>query len=256
MSAHPSIAGTRLSSSAYADHLAADHAAMLAAASDLDAAVPGCPGWTTRDLLSHVVGVYRHKSTALETGSAPPEGQGPWGEIAEGVDVREVLRAEYERLRELLTADEAAPAWSWWPAEQTVGFWQRRMAQETAVHRWDAESAAHGVDGAGAIAEELAADGVDEILGWLAWPWDELPQPEAAGQRVLVSSGEHSWTVTLTPTRVDVVGGSGEAEALVAADPSGLLLHLWGRPGEHGVATGGDDTALRLFRERLAMLGD
>ncbi len=39
----------------------------------------------------------------------------------------------------------------------------------------------------------------------------------------------------------------------VAGEPSDLLLHLWGRPGEHGIATMGDPVALALLRERLAM---
>ena len=40
---------------------------------------------------------------------------------------------------------------------------------------------------------------------------------------------------------------------LVAGEPSGLLLHLWGRSGEHGIATGGDVTAVAQLAERLAM---
>lgn len=257
MTTHPSIDGTRLSTEAYLAHFDADVAATLAAATDLSAAVPGCPDWTVRDLLSHVVGVYRHKIVALDT-DAQPEQQGfdRWGVIAEGSDPRDVLREEAAALRQRLVArDASAATYAWWPSEQTVGFWQRRMAQETAVHRWDAESAVDGPDSAGAIADDLAVDGVDELLGWLTWPWDEEPQPAAAGQSVLVSTADHAWTVTLHPTRVEVVGGSSDtAVALVAGEPSGLLLHLWGRPGEHGIATGGDAVALDLLRERLAML--
>ncbi len=53
-------------------------------------------------------------------------------------------------LRERLTARDPARRrrGRGGPREQTVGFWIRRMAQETAVHRWDAESAVSGVDGA------------------------------------------------------------------------------------------------------------
>ncbi len=48
----------------------------------------------------------------------------------------------YADLRALLVArPDSAPTWSWWPADQSVGFWVRRMAHETAVHRWDAEGA-------------------------------------------------------------------------------------------------------------------
>lgn len=255
MTGNPSVDGTRRPSEDYLAHLDADVEAMLAAATDLGADVPGCPDWDVSDLLSHVVGVYRHKSVAMETDAEPVLTLGEWGAIERGQDVRDVLRAEYARLRALLTARPSdTPTWTWWPGEQTVGFWQRRMAHETAVHRWDVQSAVVGPEGADAIDDDLADDGIDELLGWLTFPWDEETLPEAAGQTVLVSSGEHSWTVTIEPTRVGVVGGSGDAQALVAGPPSGLLLHLWGRPGDHAVATGGDALALSLLRQRLAML--
>lgn len=250
----PSIDGTRLSAAAYLEHLDADLEALLDAASDLGRDVPSCPGWTVRDLLSHVIGVYRHKCEALRTDAPPAErGEDDWGVLRDGEDPREVLRAAYAELRALLTAREpSATTWTWWPQEQTVGFWLRRMAQETAVHRWDGEAAAYGVDGAQPVDDDLAEDGIDELLGWMRWDWTEVPQPAAAGQQVLVSTGEHAWTLTLEPTAVRVEGGAGEASALLAGDASAVLLHLWGRPGQD-VATGGDSAALELLRERLAM---
>jgi uncharacterized protein (TIGR03083 family) len=254
MTAQPSIDGTRLSDERYLELLDLDLEALLAASDDLAAAVPGCPGWTVRDLLSHVIGVYRHKIAALDTDSAPPPREsGDWGDLAADEDPRETLRTAYAALRERLTArDPATPTWTWWPGEQRLGFWIRRMAQETAVHRWDAESAAHGPDGATPIPDDLATDGVDELLGWLTWEWDDDPRPEADGQTVLVSTADHSWTLAFTPTRVTVTGGGTDGSAFVAGEPSGLLLHVWGRPGDHGVATMGDPLALRLMRERLA----
>jgi len=252
MTESPSIDGTRLADVRYLELLDADVAALLAASGDLAADVPGCPGWTVRDLLCHVVGVYRHKIVAIDTATQPAAAD--WGSLADTDDPREVLATEYAALRERLTArDPLTPTWAWWPTEQTLAFWIRRMAQETAVHRWDAQTAAQGLAGAAPIDAELAADGVDELLGWLRWDWSQAPQADAAGQAVLVSTADHSWTLTLEPTAVTVTGGGTDGVAFVAAEPSGLLLHVWGRPGDHGVATLGDTTALRLMRERLAM---
>ena len=255
MTAQPSIDGTRLTDERYLELLDADHAAMLAASGDLAADVPGCPGWTVRDLLSHVIGVYRHKVVALDTGEQPaPRDFGDWGSLEPDDDPRQVLATVYAELRERLTArDPPTPTWAWWPTEQTLGFWIRRMAQETAVHRWDAETAVHGLNGASPIADDLATDGVDELLGWLTWPWDEVPQDDASGQSVLVSTSDHAWTVRLSRTVVEVSGGGTDGDAFVAGAPSGLLLHVWGRPGGHSVATIGDQAALGLLRERLAM---
>jgi uncharacterized protein (TIGR03083 family) len=255
MTEQPSIDGTRLPDERYLELLDSDLEALVAASDDLAAEVPGCPGWTVRDLLSHVIGVYRHKVVAIDHNAAPPAPEsGDWGDLADGEDPREVLRGVYAELRERLTArDPLTPAWAWWPSEQTLGFWIRRMAQETAVHRWDAETAVHGLAGATPIADDLATDGVDELLGWLTWPWDEVPQDDATGQTVLVSTSDHAWTVTLSRTAVSVSGGGTDGGAFIAGAPSGLLLQVWGRPGGHSVATIGDQTALRLLRERLAM---
>lgn len=249
----PSIDGTRLAPADYLAAFDAELEALLAVATDLSADVPGCPGWTVRDLLSHVLGVYRHKNAAFAAGASPASPDDGWGALRDGDDPAALLRDEAAALRAHLDRDPATPAWSWWPPEQTVGFWQRRMAQETAVHRWDADSAVHGPDDADPVGDALAEDGIDELLGWLTWDWTDEPQPDARGQRVLVSTGEHTWTVALHETRVEVTGGGDDADALLAGEPSGLLLHLWGRPGEHGIASGGDADALRLLTERLAM---
>ena len=49
--------------------LAADGRALRDAATDLDAPVPPCPGWTVQDAVEHTAMVYAHKSAVLETGA-------------------------------------------------------------------------------------------------------------------------------------------------------------------------------------------
>ena len=63
---------------------------------------------------------------------------------------------------QLRATDPAAECWSWHPDERSAGFWARRMAHETLVHRWDAEAGA-GTTGA-AMDPTVAADGIDEYL--------------------------------------------------------------------------------------------
>jgi len=254
MTSHPSLDATRLNATEYLDFLDRDVEALLAASVDLELDVPGCPGWTVADLLSHVLSVFRRRVVSLDLDAAP-EGHG-WGAIADGEDVREVLREVYGELRvRIRSRSEDEATWSFRPNEGTVGFWHRRLAHEVSVHRWDAQSASRGIEGADPIDPVLASDGIDELLGWLM-TWDfAYPQDDAAGQTVLMSAGEHAWRITMYPTRVEVIGGSGDAGALMAAEPSDLLLEMWGRPGEHGVATMGDPVALRLLREHIAARG-
>lgn len=249
---------TRLARERYLEAMDADVEALAACSTDLGLPVPSCPGWTVRDLVGHVVGVYRHKIVALRTDQAPPERDEPWSGLGPDDDPVSALRSAYSELRELLVArPDSAVTWSWWPPEQTVGFWVRRMAQETSVHRWDADAAVHGATGAEPIDDDLATDGVDELLGWLAWEWPpDMAQEGAAGQRVQVSTADHDWVVTLDPTQASIEHGTADdVVAMLAGAPGELVLELWGRPAE-GIATTGDLEALRLLRERLAASTD
>ena len=83
---------------------------------------------------------------------------------AEGQDPAEWFRERLAELTdELSSRGPQATAYTWYDDDQTVGFWFRRMAQETAVHRTDVES---GFDAVTAVADDLAVDGIDEVLDW------------------------------------------------------------------------------------------
>ena len=69
--------------------------------------------------------------------------------------------------------DPEAPAWNLAPQPKKAGFWPRRMAHETAVHRWDAQLA---IAAGEPIEAKLAADGVSEVLDtWLPAGRRHLP---------------------------------------------------------------------------------
>jgi uncharacterized protein (TIGR03083 family) len=252
----PSLDGTRLAPDRYFALWAQDFDAFgSAAATDLSIEVPSCPGWTMRDLVSHLVGVYRHKSATLESGKAPGDREsGGWGDLDPDRDPIDELRQAYDDMRGRLSGlSPDAPAATFWPPEQTAGFWMRRMAQETAVHRWDADAAAHGEAKAQPIDEDLALDGVDELLGWLAWEWDDRDALAGAhGQTVVVSSGTHAWTVRLHPTAIVVEGGvtTDDPDAWITGDASDVLLDLWGRTAS-GVTIAGDADVVSMMRARL-----
>lgn len=149
---------TTLSPERYLQLLDADSARLAeVAARGLDADVPPCPEWTVRDLLQHIAVVYLHKVEALRTGRRPD----PWP--PPGLDERDPheLFADARRslLAELSDHDVDEPSWTWWPPDQTAGFWYRRMAQETVIHRVDAELSHDVVT---AVDPALAVDGVDD----------------------------------------------------------------------------------------------
>lgn len=225
----------------------------------LDVAVPSCPDWTVRDLLEHTAVVYLHKIEAMRSGAQPD----PWPPDLTGRDIPELYdEARRELIAELAQRGPDAETWTWWTPEQTTGFWFRRMAHETAVHRVDAELA-HGV--VSPIDARLATDGIDEILRvMLAGPdWEQYPSDHPVDAAVRITSGGRSWTVTLSRTDVTVTEttephedhdepGETQVAAEVFGDPDDVLLWLWHRRDDDAVGFAGDRAATTAFRARLA----
>lgn len=135
--------------------------AALAAAADrgLGPDVPSCPGWKVRDVVEHTGVVQRHKEQIVRERwiDAGPDRTNP---PSSGL-IEWFLKGSESLLATLADTDPTIPVFSWYPPDQSVGFWYRRMAHETAIHRVDAELG-HGI--VNPIEPELAADGIDEIL--------------------------------------------------------------------------------------------
>jgi uncharacterized protein (TIGR03083 family) len=229
----------------YLGLLAADGVRLRTTAStDLTALVPCCPGWTAGDVVTHTAEVYEHKLAAIALGGTRPD---PWPP-AWPAD-HDPLAWFDDALNRLLTTltetDLSAPSWTWWPADQSCGFWLRRMAQETAVHRTDAEAAAGTLT---PVAEDLAIDGIEEVLTMmLSGDWSDEPQPDSVGT---VNIGG-AWLVTMSETLIDVRPTDAPAAAEVEGSPSDLLLWLWGRVPDTAVCISGDGSVAAKLRERL-----
>ena len=176
-------------------------------------AVPSCPAWTLRDLTMHLGRVYGWAGAATRATERPPRPETEWPPDAAGM--ADHLLAQLALLVDALEGDPGQPAWSFAPGHGTLGFWQRRQLQETAVHRWDAEAACGRTTD---IDAEIAADGLDEladILIGLRIAEGRL----APGASVTAVSGEGGrWTF-----------GQGEPVAEVAGTASDLLLLGWRR---------------------------
>jgi uncharacterized protein (TIGR03083 family) len=220
---------------------------------DLTATVPSCPEWTVADLARHVGAVYLHKVECMRLGTHPTDWPPP------GLNDENALSL-LDRAYPALTAEFAARtpeshAFTWYEPDQTVGFWIRRMAQETVIHRVDAELGA-GADLA-PIPADLAHDGIDEFLiafvayGASVWP-DEYGTvlAEADGRSVRMSTSDASWLVRPTARSIEVTnGGADTAAATVHGDLSDLLLWMWGRVGDDRVTITGDNAAVKYLRQ-------
>lgn len=250
--------------SRYLDWLRADGERLAAVAElGLDVDVPSCPGWTVADLVAHTGGVHRNKEQLVREGwrnaqppqvEAPDDGLVAWYRSGLG-DLVDTLAAH----------DPAEPAATWYPDDQSVGFWYRRMACETAVHRVDAELA-HGV--VTPLPPDVAADAVDEVLVvfMVGYPeWADIDRIDRTVRLAATDTGA-TWTLrylTFSGTSprtgmryeaeptFELIDDPGPA-TLVAGAAEDLLLFLWGRRSAEGLSVDGDPSILDDLRQVAA----
>ncbi|HEV3463559.1 MAG TPA: maleylpyruvate isomerase family mycothiol-dependent enzyme [Actinomycetota bacterium] len=236
----------------YLQALRDEGTALVAAARlGLDPPVPACPGWAVADLVLHTGMVHRHKLEIVRGRLAEPPD--PWPPPA---PPRGELLGWYEQgLEELLTvlevADPETRVWTFYRPDQTAGFWRRRMAQETAVHRVDAESA-HG--GPRPVPAALAADGVSELLEVFLAPNAEGEPVGGRGESLHLhaTDTEGEWRLRLLPAGVEVGRGHARGDATASGGASDLLLFLWGRAPADPLERSGDPALLPRVRELAA----
>jgi uncharacterized protein (TIGR03083 family) len=230
----------------YGTHIRLDGDAMSAAAARAapDLAVPSCPEWDMAALVAHTGAVHRWVAGMLASRAAEraefPEAPADWDD----------RRAWFgEGLGTLLAAiDEVGaeePVWNWADrAPAPARFWPRRMAHETAVHRWDAQ---HAVDPERAepIDDALADDGIDEYLGFVGMWLAHRPAARLHGRL-----GLGGRTLVLHPGRVEVADGLDRPDAVVSGSASDLLLFLTGRRPD-GLGVEGDRSVLAAWEESV-----
>lgn len=225
-------------------HLRFEAARLRAAAARgvWDRPVAACGDWDVQRLVAHVGRVHRWATVAVTTGREPSrEALSP-----PPVDPDELLAWYTEGIGPLVAALEDlepdAPCWNFTSAAQTGRFWPRRMAHETAIHRWDAERAAGEAD---PLDPGLAVDTVAEVLDTWA--------PHRLGTGRVALPGSVHLHCTDAPGEwgfwPDDVGGLRVVDEHVKCDvavqgsASDLALLLWRRIGP-------DHEGLRVFGDR------
>ena len=134
---------------------------------DLERPVPTCPGWTFRQLATHVGRGHRWAAQIVATRATTPI---PTREVADGklpsdpAQHAPWLNAGADQVINAVTAAGSDVVWTL-SGLGPASFWGRRRAHEAAVHLADAQLAAgRDVD----LAPDVAADGVDEWLTRIA----------------------------------------------------------------------------------------
>jgi len=221
---------------------------------DLDRPVPTCPGWTFRQLATHVGRGHRWAAQIVATRAATPIST---RDVADGKLPDDPARHAHwlnEAADQVVQAVVAVGGDLVWTMTgmRPASFWARRRAHEAAVHLADAQLATgRDVD----LAPDVAADGVDE---WLALVAAGSADPARAqelggdGQSLhfhatdpgLPGTGE--WLVTRTPSGVTVARGHAKADVAVRGPAVSLLLVLTRRrpPTDTPIEIFGDQALL------------
>ena len=222
---------------------------------DLTRPVPACPDWTLRQLATHVGRAHRWAAQIAETRSAEmiPFRQVPDGRIPDDpAQHAPWLRAGAARIIAAVREAGGDPVWAF-GALRPARFWGRRMAHETAMHRADAELAT-GRDVR--FAPDVAADGIDEWLGFLSGSVNGgqdtrlAALPDGAVLHVhatddgLGEAGE--WLVRRRGSEVIVEHGNGQGDVALRGPAGPLLLVLLRRlpPDDPQIQVMGDPALL------------
>lgn len=221
--------------------------------------VPTCPEWTVAKLVKHIGIVHRWAGHMVREG------------VTERLDPRQLdvgLPADESAYAEWLAAGAAPlvdalrqahpdrPVWSW-SADQSAGFWSRRLLHETTVHRADAELT---LGREPAIDAAVAVDGIDELLDNLSRAPRFTPTPAA-----LRGDGESlhfhctdvdgEWMVRLGAEGFAWEHGHGKATSAVRGPAADLLLLVYGRrrPDDARFERFGDDALLTRWVDNTAI---
>ena len=251
-------------------HLRTDAVRFLEIVADhgFDHPVPSCPGWNLGDLAWHLGGVWNRWGRIVSEGLTT---------LAEVEAIERPQRPPDELLLDWVTAAHTAmysalartsddtEVWTWTGSNQPEIWVERRMTQETAVHRWDA---ANAVGIPYEIPVAVAGDGIDEFLMWFAARRvSEGAQPVGGSvhlhctdtdDEVAEGSDERSnangeWLVKrLDESGIEFTREHAKGDTAVRGRANDLLLWLWRRDAG-AVEILGDTAVAERFRAYPAL---
>ena len=211
------------------------------------------PRWTVADVTVHTGRIHRWVTEIVRTLARTRPDQpdvAPSPAPAELIDW--FISGAAGLAMALETTDPSTRVWTL-SGDGTVGFWSRRMALETTVHRWDVQAAAGQP---APIERDVALDGVAEALEVYLRPRLRGAAVGGAGQRVGLRSvdGDREWSIVLHADAVDIADGVQDADVVLEGTAEDLWLYLMGRRTLADLTVTGARDAAELCTAALALL--
>lgn len=232
----------------YLNAFRAQSAALIdAARCDLTAPIPSCPEWTMTTLVGHIGTIWAAVAKRVRAstdkdvvqdiedfGFTPAPEKWSRSHFAlehSPPDLIDWLTAQAAALSEAFeTTNPDDRTWTWFEADQTTGFWLRRMTHEAAIHRWDAQCATQDVPDD--FDPTLASDGIDEALT-IYVPSNCRPKSRIAGggksYHVHCTDTAGEWMVRFEGVGMTVSREHGKADVAIRGIASDLFLFIWHR---------------------------
>jgi uncharacterized protein (TIGR03083 family) len=226
--------------------------ALLAAAARLarveatnhDAPVTTCPGWTVGRLVVHVGRIHRWVAIALDT----PKGQ-EVPAVARPSAATDLSSWLLDGAEHLMAAFDAAgpdgsvssPGWehpAWW--------WLRRTTHETVLHAWDAQAAVGAPE---ALPTTMAIDGINEVMDvFIPAGLNQLAFGARSTLHLHCTDADGEWLVTLGDGDTVVERRHAKGDVAIRGGASDLLLWCWNRVSPDRLEVFGDTGVLERYR--------
>lgn len=209
------------------------------------APIPHCDGWDTDALLVHMGNVYRFVTGIVD---AVPQSRDDVPAFSNEEPSADELAGWFDAacdgvVESLRRAGTRTPMWTWSEAGDS-GFFHRRMAHETTMHRLDTDMAVNGE--LGDVDAPFASDGIDEFVHVgmrFSMRKPDRTYPEGSlhlhctdtdGEWMIRPDGSGGVTITREHAKGDVA---------VRGPALNILRYVWGRERRNVDVFGDEDLA-------------
>lgn len=226
----------------------ADATALLAAAeTDWKRPVPHCPEWNQAQLVRHMGGIFAWMAAIVTSKQHVSRRTLEPAPTAVAELPVWYLRHVEQTLDVLSTTDPETATWTFSTlGDHRVVWWVRRLAVEVAIHRWDAQHAAHPSEPVPRLDGEIAAAGVEEFIteflpGLVA---RALPTDVAGTLHLHATDATVEWFIDLAEPG-SATPEHRKGDTAVRGARSDLLLWLTNRGASNLDVVGSDDALTR-----------